>query len=151
GINACLDGQFASKKLPAEFVLTRFQPEPWEPVDTLSFARYLAYSQAPNWESELIRSRLIARVGYVAAASLEPDVWQPDSDALPRPASSSATTATSRGASRPRWPTSRTCSWSASIQVTRGEPNSPVAGKAGPFCARSSPSRVAPSHGSRTC
>ena len=84
GVNACLDGQFASKKLPAEFVLTRFQPEPWEPVDTLSFARYLAYSQAPNWESELIRSRLIARVGYVAAASLEPDVWQPDSDALPR-------------------------------------------------------------------
>jgi penicillin amidase len=84
GVNACLDGLVMSKKLPAEFVLARFHPEPWEPVDTLGFARYLAYSQTPNWESELVRSRLIARVGYSAAASLEPDVWQPDSDALPR-------------------------------------------------------------------
>jgi penicillin amidase len=83
GVNACLDGLVGSGKLPVEFVLTRFHPEPWEPVDTLSFGRYLAYSQAPNWESELVRSRLIARVGYVAAADLEPDVWQPDSDALP--------------------------------------------------------------------
>ena len=84
GVNACLDSLIASKKLPVEFVLARFQPRPWEPVDTLGFARYLAYSQSPNWESELIRSRLIAKVGYTIAASLEPDVWQPDSDALPR-------------------------------------------------------------------
>jgi penicillin amidase len=84
GVNACLDGLFAAKKLPVEFVLARFEPEPWEPVDTLGFARYLAFSQAPNWESELVRSRLIARVGYAAAANLEPDVWQPETDALPR-------------------------------------------------------------------
>ena len=83
GVNACLDGLISAKKLPAEFVLARFQPGPWEPVDTLGFARYLAYTQAPNWESELIRSRLIAKLGYVAAASLEPDVWQPDTGALP--------------------------------------------------------------------
>ena len=84
GVNTCLDQLIASKKLPAEFLLARFQPEPWEPVDTLGFARYLAYSQSPNWESELVRSRLIARLGYAAAAMLEPDVWQADSDALPR-------------------------------------------------------------------
>jgi penicillin amidase len=84
GVNACLDGLVAAKKLPPEFVLARFQPEPWQPVDTLGLARYLAYSQTPNWESELVRSRLIARLGYAAASSLEPDVWQPDSDALPR-------------------------------------------------------------------
>jgi penicillin amidase len=83
GVNACVDGLIAAKKLPIEFVLARFQPQAWEPVDTLAFARYLAYSQTPNWESELIRSRLIARVGYAAAASLEPDVWQPDTGALP--------------------------------------------------------------------
>src|SRR5207248_8562708 len=79
-----LDGLFAAKKLPVEFVLARFEPEPWEPLDTLGFARFLAFSQAPNWESELVRSRLIARLGYAAAANLEPDVWQADSDALPR-------------------------------------------------------------------
>ncbi len=84
GVNACLDGLVATKKLPAEFVLARFEPEPWEPVDTLAFARYLAHMQSPNWESEMMRSRLIARVGYAAASALEPDVWQPESDALPR-------------------------------------------------------------------
>ena len=84
GVNACLDGLLASGKLPVEFVLARFTPEPWHPVDTLSYARYLAFSLAPNWESELVRSRLIARLGYAVASTLEPDVWQPDSDALPR-------------------------------------------------------------------
>ena len=38
GINACLDGLFAAKKLPVEFVLARFEPEPWEPADTLGLA-----------------------------------------------------------------------------------------------------------------
>jgi penicillin G amidase len=83
GVNACLEGMLASKKLPPEFVLARFQPEPWDPVNTLGLARYLAYTQTPNWESELVRSRLIGRLGYAAAASLEPDVWQPDTGALP--------------------------------------------------------------------
>jgi len=84
GVNACLDGLVASGKLPIEFVLARFKPEPWQPLDALSYARYLAFSLSPNWESELIRSRLIARLGYAVASTLEPDVWQPDTDALPR-------------------------------------------------------------------
>jgi penicillin amidase len=84
GVNACLEGMLEQKKLPVEFVLARFTPEPWQPVDTLGFGRYLAFSLSPNWESELVRSRLIARLGYAVAASLEPDVWQPESDALPR-------------------------------------------------------------------
>lgn len=84
GVNACLDAVIAANKLPVEFVLARFQPEPWEPVDSLGYGRFLAYSQSPNWESELVRSRLIARLGYLAASALEPDIWQPDSDALPR-------------------------------------------------------------------
>jgi penicillin G amidase len=84
GINACLDGLMTSGKLPVEFGLARFTPERWEPLDTLTYARYFAFSLSPNWESELIRSRLIARLGYAAAASLEPDVWHPDTDALPR-------------------------------------------------------------------
>ncbi|MDQ3809012.1 MAG: penicillin acylase family protein [Chloroflexota bacterium] len=84
GVNACIDAAVGSGKLPVEFVLARFTPEPWQPRDTLGFARYLAFTLSPNWESELVRSRLIARLGYAVAASLEPDVWRPDSEALPR-------------------------------------------------------------------
>ena len=61
-----------------------FSREPWEPVDTLALLATWPLRQSPNWESELIRSRLIARIGYTAAAALEPDVWQPETDALPQ-------------------------------------------------------------------
>ena len=77
GVNACLDGLVAAEKLPVEFVLARFQPEPWEPIDTLGYARYLAFTQSPNWESELMRSRLIARIGYAAAAASNPTSGSP--------------------------------------------------------------------------
>jgi penicillin amidase len=84
GVNACLDRFSSGGKLPIELVLTGIQPVPWEPVDSLSYGRFVALSLSPNWESELMRSRLVARLGYAAASALEPDVWQPDSDALPR-------------------------------------------------------------------
>src|SRR5438105_4886764 len=72
GVNACLDGLLAAGKLPVEFVLARFTPEPWEPIDTLGYARYLAYPQSPNWESELARSRLLPGLGYQAAPDPDP-------------------------------------------------------------------------------
>ncbi len=83
GVNAWLERLRATGKLPIELVLTGIQPQPWEPVDSLSCGRFVALSLAPNWESELMRSRLIARLGYRAASELEPDVWQPDTDAVP--------------------------------------------------------------------
>src|ERR687885_2085726 len=82
GVNAAIDSTRAN--LPIEFVLTRIAPTAWEALDSLSYGRYLAFSLAPNWESELIRSRLVARLGYARASALEPDVWQPETDALPR-------------------------------------------------------------------
>ncbi len=86
GVNACIDGMLATgrRKLPIEFALARFQPEPWLPTDTLGYARFQAFALSPNWESELVRSRVIARLGYVVASTLEPDIWQPETDALPR-------------------------------------------------------------------
>jgi penicillin G amidase len=84
GVNACLERLVGGGKLPIELVITGIQPPPWEPLDSLSYGRFVALSLSPNWESELMRSRLVARLGYVAASALEPDVWQPDSDALPR-------------------------------------------------------------------
>jgi penicillin amidase len=84
GVNACIEELQRSGKLPVEFMLTRLQPRRWEPLDSLTFGRFFAFNQSPNWENELIRSRLIARLGYAAASLLEPDVWQPNTDALTR-------------------------------------------------------------------
>ncbi len=84
GVNALLGDALPQGKQPIEFRLARLEPRPWEPLDSLAFGRYFAFGQSPNWESELVRSRLVARLGYAAAAALEPGVWQPDSGAVPR-------------------------------------------------------------------
>lgn len=84
GVNAYLARLVATGKVPIELVLTGVQPRPWEPLDSLSFGRYMAFTQSPNWESEIMRARLIAKLGYVAASALEPDVWRPDSTTLPQ-------------------------------------------------------------------
>lgn len=84
GVNAAINQVLARGRLPLEYSLLRFLPRPWQVLDTLSFARYFAFTQSPNWESELIRSRLIARMGYAEAAALEVDVWQPEGDSVPR-------------------------------------------------------------------
>ena len=85
GVNRAIESSLSGTAgLPVELILARITPEPWDPLDSLAYLRHIAFSLAPNWESELIRSRLIARLGYTAAAALEPDVWRPDSDALPR-------------------------------------------------------------------
>ncbi len=83
GVNACVEAALATGRQPVEYRLARFEPRPWDPLDTLAFGRYFAFAQSPNWESELVRSRLIARLGYAAAAALEPDVWQPGTGAVP--------------------------------------------------------------------
>ncbi len=68
GINACM----ASEPLPVEFTLLRYRPEPWTPADSLSWAKMMAWSLSGNWESELLRTALIERLGPETAAELEP-------------------------------------------------------------------------------
>ena len=48
GVNAGIETCRNTGRLPIEFVLTRFSPAPWEPLDTLSYGRYLAFSLAPH-------------------------------------------------------------------------------------------------------
>lgn len=47
---------------PPEFVLLGLQPEPWTPVDSLSWAIMMAWDLGANWQTELIRLRLSARL-----------------------------------------------------------------------------------------
>jgi penicillin G amidase len=68
GVNACLEHQ----PLPVEFTLLRYRPEPWTPADSLSWSKMLAWSLSINWETELLRARLIETLGPECAAELEP-------------------------------------------------------------------------------
>jgi penicillin amidase len=44
--------------LPPEFVLLRYRPEPWRPVDSLAIIKYLGFDLARNLRNEQFRARL---------------------------------------------------------------------------------------------
>jgi penicillin amidase len=68
GVNAYIE----RCKLPLEFTILRFRPEPWKPADTLSFGRFLGWTLAGNWDSELVRSWTIERFGAKVMTEFEP-------------------------------------------------------------------------------
>ncbi|GER89220.1 peptidase S45 [Dictyobacter vulcani] len=58
-------------KLSVEFTILGYQPEPWQPSDTLQWGKVQAWSLNGNWETELIRARIISKIGPERAVKLE--------------------------------------------------------------------------------
>ena len=71
GVNAYIRSR--KGKLAAELNLLRRQPEEWSPLDILAFGKMVAWSLSINWESELVRLQLAAKLDPTLAADLEPD------------------------------------------------------------------------------
>ena len=67
GVNAYV----AQGPLPVECALLRYQPGPWMVADTLSWVKMMSWSLSVNWETEMLRAQLIARLGEDLAAQLE--------------------------------------------------------------------------------
>ncbi len=59
GVNAVI-GSLRAR--PPEFVILGLTPEPWTPVDSLSWAIMMAWDLGANWQTELIRLRLSAKL-----------------------------------------------------------------------------------------
>ena len=68
GVNAFL----AHGPLPVEFRIARTRPGPWTPVDVHAPAQMFALALSGNWQNELARARIRARLGEERAARLEP-------------------------------------------------------------------------------
>jgi penicillin G amidase len=69
GINAFLE----IGRLPLEFTLLKYEPEPWSIEDSLSWIKMMSWNLSANWETELLRANLIKIVGEEIAAELEPE------------------------------------------------------------------------------
>lgn len=69
GVNAFLD--HAGKRLPVEFMLLGHKPEPWTALDTMGFSRVLIWQLSHAWAGEIVRARIIDKVGPERAADLE--------------------------------------------------------------------------------
>ena len=71
GINTFLNNLSG---LPIEFSLLRYEPEPWDPMDSVAYGRLIAWSLSSGWAGELTRGRIIEKLGTELAAELEPVV-----------------------------------------------------------------------------
>jgi penicillin amidase len=76
GVNAFIDSP--KTNLPLEFSLLRHKPEPWEPLDSTSFARVMIWQLSHAWSSEITRAQLIEAVGEERAAEFE--ILYPDTN-----------------------------------------------------------------------
>jgi len=70
GVNAFIDSH--RDRLPLEFNLLGYEPEPWTPLDTLSWGKVMSWDLGGNWETELLRARLVAHLGADKAQDLLP-------------------------------------------------------------------------------
>ncbi|HEX7734389.1 MAG TPA: penicillin acylase family protein [Ktedonobacteraceae bacterium] len=69
GVNAFISSH--RNNLPIEFTLLRLNPEPWQPSDTLQWGKMMGWNLGGNWETEIVRARLVAKLGPERAAKLE--------------------------------------------------------------------------------
>ncbi len=70
GVNAFIESHL--NRLPLEFVVLRYQPRPWEIVDSLVWGKVMALNQAGNWTTELLHARVVAMLGEERARELLP-------------------------------------------------------------------------------
>ena len=69
GVNASIKRQ--KRKLPLEFTLLRCKPTPWTVEDSILWAKMMGWNLGGNWETEIIRAHLVAKLGAERAALLE--------------------------------------------------------------------------------
>jgi penicillin amidase len=68
GVNAFI----ASGAFPVEFALLNHHSEPWRMADTIAWVKMMAWDLSGNWDVEILRAQLIARLGPEIATELEP-------------------------------------------------------------------------------
>ncbi len=74
GVNAGLDARRGQwwRAWPIEFYLLRYRPEPWRPADSLVWGRTMGVFLARNWREEVLRARLIGKLGKDSLKTLLP-------------------------------------------------------------------------------
>lgn len=72
GVNAYIEQAAAQKRLPPEFLLLGYTPEPWQPLHTVGIAKMMAMDLGGNWEDEVWRVLAGVRVGAERVTELWP-------------------------------------------------------------------------------
>jgi penicillin amidase len=72
-------GRLLGTPLAHEFSLVRSQPTPWTALDTLAITKLLSFTLCSNWDTELVRLKVLSADGPEALAALDSTypAWQP--------------------------------------------------------------------------
>lgn len=68
GVNAGVAS--LGRRLPLEFRLLRVKPQAWTPLDSLSWVQVMSMDLCANWEQELIRGKILDKLGAQGASLL---------------------------------------------------------------------------------
>lgn len=68
GVNAGI----AQNRLPLEFRILGFKPEPWTDTDSVAWSKLLAYDLGGNWDDELLGSLVVKKLGSDTLGSVLP-------------------------------------------------------------------------------
>ena len=71
GVNAFIESH--RDRLPLEFLLLRYQPQPWREIDSVAVALNLATALSQSWESDLMREHIAAKLGKDLFSDVFPD------------------------------------------------------------------------------
>ena len=75
GVNAYI--QSHQDRLPAEFRLLMYRPQPWTPADSITVALGMVQMLDEHWPEKIERERITAKLGPTLAADLYPtDTWR---------------------------------------------------------------------------
>jgi penicillin G amidase len=68
GVNRFIDQH--RDRLPLEFSLLKYKPQPWQPSDSLVIVGYMYQTLTSRWEAKLNRAKVTERVGWERARDL---------------------------------------------------------------------------------
>ena len=68
GVNRFIEQH--ANRLPLEFSLLNYKPQPWQPTDSLTISGYMYRTLTNTWQNELDRATVEARVGLERAKEL---------------------------------------------------------------------------------
>ena len=71
GVNAFIESH--RDRLPLEFLVIRYQPQPWREIDCVAVALNLATELSQSWETDLMREHVAAKLGKELFIDLFPD------------------------------------------------------------------------------
>ena len=70
GVNALMES--VGGRLPLEFRILRYRPQPWTVADTVAFGKFMGWLLSSGWATQIVRSELLAKLGPEALSELEP-------------------------------------------------------------------------------